>query len=1023
MIPIKLTIQGLYSYQEKQTIDFRRLTSAHLFGIFGAVGSGKSSIIEAITYALYGETDRLNSRDSRNYNMMNLKSAELLIDFEFETGKEQTGYRAIVRGRRNSKRFEDVNALERTAYQQTNGEWMPIEVKQLEEIIGLSYSNFKRTIIIPQGQFQEFLQLGNADRTRMMKDIFHLEKFELDSQTAALESKNNAKKQSIEGQLLQLGNIDPAMQETYQKQSAELGAEIESLGKELKALQQQETQWEKLLETSEKFSAVQKQLEKLHLEETRFNQLETNITRYEQCHILFKSLLDALKVSSKKIGEKTEQIVKESDQLKALKSKILYEETLLPELKQKYENREQLRSKAGELDLLGRIQALKQQLISDKNRLVKGLEVQTQTAIRIETQKKEKEDCDRTIKEEKAKLPDLSVLSQAKAWHIENKFNIRQINDLNSETGKIEKEYDLLIDELKKLLAQPGFEGKEPGSDFQQAIRFLNDKTELNKKKRSAVEEEADHLRVQLKLETYAGSLHENEPCPLCGSLHHPVIFSAASVGETLNQLAGQKQKIDQQNVQIAETITQLNELSGRIKLNRKQATDQQNKGKTLQQKAVEHQSKFVWPAYEQETTVVRAFETADKLQKSIKEKETSFDYLSKKIEELQVNKERYQIEIDKIKSALLSGETEMKTIQQQLKFPELQIFQDKNALEITSEKQSLLKQYAEIDKKYNELTARLNSLREMKNTLTGSLQSNQSELKNEQATHSKLEEEIHQKLQQNEYALDEVKFILNQEIDLNKEKARLSKFRQEIAFVQNQNTQLKLEMGDRTYDPEAYKKAKDLAEQTARKLAGENQELGKTQELLKKLKQDLESKAQLQKDFEQLELRAENLSTLRKLFKAGGFVNYISSVYLQNLCNAANERFFQLTRQKLSLEITADNNFQVRDYLNGGKVRSVKTLSGGQTFQAALCLALALADNIQKITESNQNFFFLDEGFGSLDKDSLTIVFDTLKSLRKENRIVGVISHVEEMQQEIDTHLRIVNHEETGSQILPSWN
>jgi exonuclease SbcC len=141
--------------------------------------------------------------------------------------------------------------------------------------------------------------------------------------------------------------------------------------------------------------------------------------------------------------------------------------------------------------------------------------------------------------------------------------------------------------------------------------------------------------------------------------------------------------------------------------------------------------------------------------------------------------------------------------------------------------------------------------------------------------------------------------------------------------------------------------------------------------------------------------------------------------VYLQELCHAATERFYKLTRQKLSLEVTDDNNFQVRDFLNGGKVRNVKTLSGGQTFQAALSLSLALADSIQKITESNQNFFFLDEGFGSLDKESLSIVFDTLKSLRKENRIVGVISHVEEMQQEIDNYLKIVMDEEHGSIIF----
>ena len=134
MIPVKLTIQGLYSYQEKQTIDFTKLTSANLFGIFGAVGSGKSSVLEAITFAIYGKTDRLNlSGDNRNYNMMNLKSDELLIDFVFETGKKQTSYRAVVKGRRNNKRFEDVKTLERSAYQRSNGEWIPIETEALEK--------------------------------------------------------------------------------------------------------------------------------------------------------------------------------------------------------------------------------------------------------------------------------------------------------------------------------------------------------------------------------------------------------------------------------------------------------------------------------------------------------------------------------------------------------------------------------------------------------------------------------------------------------------------------------------------------------------------------------------------------------------------------------------------------------------------------------------------------------------------------------------------------------------------------
>ena len=111
----------------------------------------------------------------------------------------------------------------------------------------------------------------------------------------------------------------------------------------------------------------------------------------------------------------------------------------------------------------------------------------------------------------------------------------------------------------------------------------------------------------------------------------------------------------------------------------------------------------------------------------------------------------------------------------------------------------------------------------------------------------------------------------------------------------------------------------------------------------ISKLEKDLALRRELLKKLEILQQRAADIGTLKKLFTASGFVNYVSSVYLQNLCNAANERFYKLTRQKLQLEITEKNDFQVRDFLHNGQVRSIKTLSGGQTFQAALCLALRI--------------------------------------------------------------------------------
>src|SRR5690606_39496676 len=98
--------------------------------------------------------------DNRSYNMMNLKSNELWIDFQFKNYDEVV-YRFTVRGKRHGKDFTKVNTFERTAYKRNGFEWEPLDMKSAEEILGLSYVNFRRTIIIPQGKFQEFLQLGD----------------------------------------------------------------------------------------------------------------------------------------------------------------------------------------------------------------------------------------------------------------------------------------------------------------------------------------------------------------------------------------------------------------------------------------------------------------------------------------------------------------------------------------------------------------------------------------------------------------------------------------------------------------------------------------------------------------------------------------------------------------------------------------------------------------------------------------------------------------------------------------------
>jgi len=1025
MIPIKLTIAGLYSYQQKQTIDFTKLTNANLFGIFGSVGSGKSSILEAITFAIYGKTDRLNlSGDNRNYNMMNLKSDELLIDFEFETGKEQILFRATVKGKRNSKRFDDVKALDRSAYRFDSANWIPIDPAVLEEEIGLSYENFKRTVIIPQGQFQEFLQLGNKDRTKMMKELFNLEKFELYYNVTSLETKNNAQKQTIEGQLLQLGEINPENVKIYEEQLIQLNKELADLDKTLTQNQKKEQEWQKIQELSKKTETAKNELENLRKQEPQFIQLEKTIRQYEKCVSEFKNSLDLLNTGTKKIAQQTKHIEQDSIKLQKQEAEIKDKEKTLAEIQVAYNSREKLKQQAEELEKLTLIRTKQNEIENEKLRLVNGTKILKETVESVEKLENQQNELNKLIKTEKLKLPDLALLVKIKEWHTTKDNLDKQNKEINEEIEKLLTQEKKTETEINAVLNVAATNELHEQTTLEQANIIFQKKITSNKTRIKELDKELDHLRVQAQLEKYAGNLSDGHPCPLCGSTHHPEIYNAANAIEEQNRLQKAKKDLETEIDKITEAISKLKELEQQRNFYKQNRGNWAKKLELNKQYVTAHKYDESWPKFENNTAVQKALDDAALLQKILSKKEEENDGITKKLETARKNKENYQNAIDKINREITVLQTEINTFRNQLKLISPEAYQNKSIEEIKTEQETLLKNYITIEKQFTELNSQLLELRKQKDTLSGILSANKKELEQEKTNTKTLQSKLEQQVEKSEYSgLDQVIQVLNLQIDIEKQKNRISSFKENLTQVKTRLTDLLKEINNRVYNADAHQKLLVEIKSINTTTSTKKEELGKIKTLLNKLQKDLESRVALQKSLDKLNLRADNLKTLKSLFKASGFVNYISSVYLQNLCNAANDRFFKLTRQKLSLEISEDNNFRVRDFMNGGKIRSVKTLSGGQTFQAALSLALALADNIQKITESNQNFFFLDEGFGSLDKEALGVVFDTLKALRKEDRIVGVISHVEEMQQEIDVHLRIENSEEYGSLVKESWS
>ncbi|TCZ75613.1 SMC family ATPase, partial [Paenibacillus albiflavus] len=162
-------------------------------------------------------------------------------------------------------------------------------------------------------------------------------------------------------------------------------------------------------------------------------------------------------------------------------------------------------------------------------------------------------------------------------------------------------------------------------------------------------------------------------------------------------------------------------------------------------------------------------------------------------------------------------------------------------------------------------------------------------------------------------------------------------------------------------------------------------------------------------------ELQRGRLHKLQSVLKANALVEFLAEEQLLGVSRAASERLGKLTRRRYALEVDSSGGFVIRDDANGGVKRPVSTLSGGETFLTSLALALALSAQIQLKGEYPLEFFFLDEGFGTLDGDLLDTVVTALERLHTDRVAVGVISHVPELKARLPRKIIVHPAEASG--------
>ncbi|MCP1995944.1 exonuclease SbcC [Flavobacterium sp. HSC-61S13] len=1009
MLPIQLTIEGLYSYQSKQTIDFTNLTQSGLFGIFGGVGSGKSSILEAISLALYGETERLNSRDSRGYNMLNLKSDKVYIEFDF-TNFEERKFKFTVSWKRK-KKFEETTPMERLAYEWKNEAWIPMESADATLVLGLTYENFRRTIIIPQGKFKEFLELKGADRSKMMKEIFNLERFDLSPQVSNLQRDNNLKIENLKGVLSGFESISI---ERVQQQQNDLTSTQQQLTLLKNDFVQVEAEWKSLQEAQLKLEALRKrelELKELEQQKIIIDKLQADILEFETVEKAFKELINrevALENEEQQQIKSQQNVLADklqlSREIKAQNQQLLKWQTAFEQL-------DSQKQKVIDLGYLETLKELELRLLTQREALDKGAAFVVEQE-RVETAiKKQIQESETILENLKSERIDASQWIAIGNWYQTQVFLTKQLEDVAKKQIENTRECENTLKEFEGLKVEPATWITVYAGKTDQLLQQITQQNQL-----------ITEWTVATELSRYASDLQDGEACPLCGSLEHPQISHQADATEQLTLAQHRKSTLEKEHTEVQKQQVLLQKASSIYDFLIVQAERLAKDKKALEIQITEHLSSFIWKEFSTDNREL--FESKKQRAKALEVELHTLEQTIKTFRDKLVMQQELTQKAHK-KMAVIEMEIsglvgQYNQLKEQIKSLDLKDYETVDVEAVMLQKNALAAENDLIEKSYKRAMEKIQELKPQLATKVGILETIENQLEFIRKNRELLKVNVEEALERLQFKnRDEVHRILAKNWNLEQERQRINQFQFLLQNTKQIITELKLQTAGLNFDQHLF----EAKEQQYRQLQIEVElAVGKVsaleQELLR-VQSALEKKKELIAQANALEQRALNLTTMTNLFKASGFVNYVSSIYLQNLCDIANVRFHRLTRNQLSLKLNENNEFEVLDYLNNGYARSVKTLSGGQGFQASLCLALALAESIQSLNKADKNFFFIDEGFGTQDAESINTVFETLQYLHKENRVVGIISHVEELQERIPSSISIYKNEEKGSYVV----
>ena len=986
MKPLFLSIEGLQSFQEKQEIDFEKIGRDGLFGIFGPTGSGKSTIIDGMTLALYGNIIRFknnSSSEAKDYfdiEAINKNSQEAKVNFKFKVGEN------IYRVERNYKTGKKSGKLSKTAvlFKTENNEEIKIaenykeiykEVK--ENILGLTLEDFTRSVVLPQGNFSQFLKLTGTEKRDMLERIFNLEKY-----GDILSKKANAHKYNLENSLKSLDIELSAIgfnEEELNKQTEKfeiLEKETENLKKEEKELKAEIQEMEEIRTLEENISKFQKQKGELDKNseyiaelETKKNMAEKFIPVIEKIHKKndYEDRINILNDEIKIDKEKLEQAVKQLEAKKEVYKNLEEKEIFLEKEKEKNYVPQDEFLKASE-DYKSSIE--KESLIEKEENLKKEIQNLKVQKEKLSDDIKNFTDTLNDLEKEKSEIKDVS---QDEILNLEKE--ILQKKSLYENLEKREKELEKIVFNAECL------EDKIKNNN--------NELSELEETERLYLVNRKNYFIYEIEKE-----LHDGDICPVCHGVYHKKL--SENYENSFNEESFEK---IQQDIRKIKSYIQID----------------CDKLKEYNEKIIEIKSEIkILPSIKDD---IENLENQKKmLNKKLKEIVDKKNLIEENIKEKTDILNKNKILSASVESELNSKINSLNDIENRLKeIPEFLFSTDelKENLENIKKKNDVFKN---TDSQLNELRKEKKYIWDTKITVwTDKIKNFETQLIQKEENHKNikteylaLSEEINKVLLENK--ISDLKYINEIEKSIDKishMKEEIEKHKNDTVYVLKMILDYKEQLKNRNFSKEKFE---NLAERD--KIV--NMFLEKNIRLLGEISKSIEifniNKKRAEEiliEKEKIEKKLNPAKEMTELLKGRKFLDFLSAGKLQSITRIASETLQRITNGRYRINVDEKSDFSIMDNFNSA-VRKPQSLSGGETFMVSLCLALALANQIQLKGKSKLEFFFLDEGFGTLDSELLEIVFSVLENLKSEGMTVGIITHVEEIKNRVARKLMV---------------